>query len=214
MKNMFIKICGIKTPEELKIVENYGNATGVILECASKRRIGFETAKNLVNLANIPVFAVSTASDVSVWENIIELTGTNYLQMHSDIEQKEIDFIKNEYGCFIMKSFKIPETSTSPEIDAEKIILEIESYEVDRILLDTGKGCGQTHDHRISQMIAKKFDIVLAGGLDPGNVLNIVKYVKPFGVDVSSGVESNNSKDEELIKRFCENVKLGENYEM
>ncbi|MBA2840218.1 phosphoribosylanthranilate isomerase [Methanococcus maripaludis] len=211
---MFIKICGIKTPKELEIIENYGSATGVILECASKRRISFETAKNLVNLSNIPVFAVSTTSDISVWENIIELTGMNYLQMHSDIGQKAIDFIKNEYGCFIMKSFKIPETSESPEIDAEKIISEIETYEVDRILLDTGKGCGQIHDHRISQMIAKKFDIVLAGGLDPDNVLKIVKTVKPFGVDVSSGVEKNNSKDEELIKKFCENVKLGENYEM
>lgn len=204
---MFIKICGIKTPAELEIVEKYGNATGVILECSSKRRIGLDTAKNLVELSNIPVFAVSTAVDVLVWKNILELTGTTYLQMHSNIDPKSVESIKNEYGCFIMKSFKIPEKSESPEIEAEKIISDIERYDVDRILLDTGKGCGMVHDHRISQIISKNFDVVLAGGLDPDNVSEIIKYVKPFGVDVSSGVEKNDSKDEELIKKFYENVK-------
>ncbi|ABR54238.1 Phosphoribosylanthranilate isomerase [Methanococcus vannielii SB] len=204
---MFIKICGIKTPNELKIIEKYGDFTGVILECVSKRKIGVESAKNLIEISNIPVFAVSTTTEVLAWKNIIELTGTNYLQMHSNIDSKSVEAIKKEYGCFIMKSFKIPEKSEFPEIDAENIILDIERYEVDRILLDTGKGCGMVHDHRISQIIAKKFDIVLAGGLNTDNVSEIIKKVKPFGVDVSSGVENKNSKDEGLIKKFYENVK-------
>jgi len=78
---------------------------------------------------------------------------------------------------------------------------------VDRILLDTGKGSGLTHDHRVSRIVARKFDVVIATGLNPENVCEVVNFVKPFGVDVSSGVERNGRKDEELVRKFVERVR-------
>ena len=129
---MFVKVCGIKSLEELRVVEKYVNATGVVVECES------------------------------------------------------------------------PRSSSNPELKAEKLVKKIREYRVDFILLDTGKGSGETHDHRISRIIARKFDVVLAGGLNPENVAGIVEFVKPFGVDVSSGVETGGRKDEKKIRDFIE----------
>ena len=204
---MFIKICGIKSKEELKIVERYANATGVIVKSESKRQIPLEKAKELMEIANIPVYAVSTVNTYDDWAEIIEKTGTKYIQIHSKMDVDEIVKLKNNYNINIIKAFKVPSLSSNPERDAENLINEIKKYtDVCNILLDTGKGCGITHDLRVSKIIAKNFNIILAGGLNPENVKEIVEYVQPYGVDLSSGVEKNNKKDEELIKSFVKNL--------
>ncbi|RUM34451.1 MAG: phosphoribosylanthranilate isomerase [Archaeoglobus sp.] len=205
----FIKICGIRNTEDLKLVERYADATGVVVECKSKRRINLEEAKNLVELAEIPVFVVSTLSDFNSWSRVIEATNANFIQIHTDlIKPESVEKIKSEFGVFIMKAFRVPKTSRNPAEDAEDVIERIEQFEIDRILLDTGRGSGLTHDHRVSKLIADKFDVVLAGGLNPENLAEIIEFVKPFGVDVSSGVEKNGKKDENLIKEFVSRVKL------
>jgi len=204
---MFIKICGIKSENELNIVEKYADATGVVVECESKRRISLDRARELIEISKIPVFVVSTLNRFEDWANVIERTNANFVQVHSDMSPKDVEKIKSEYGVFIMKAFKVPKVSSNPEKDAESLIGKIEEYEVDRILLDTGKGSGITHDYRVSRIVAERFDIVLAGGLNPDNVAEVVEFVKPFGVDVSSGVEKNGFKDPDLVKSFVEKVK-------
>ncbi len=200
---MFVKVCGIKSEEELRVVERYADATGVVVECESKRRISLEKAKEIIDIAKIPVFVVSTLDNFNDWANVIERTNAIHVQIHTDsIGPKDVERIKSEFGVFVMKAFKVPKRSEDPIKDAEKLIDRIEQFEVDRVLLDTGKGSGITHDHRVSKVVAEKFDIVLAGGLNPQNVAEIVNFVRPFGVDVSSGVENNGRKDEMLIKSF------------
>lgn len=206
---MFIKICGIKTERELNIVEKYGDATGVIVKTESKRRVSLERAKELIEISSIPVFTVSTLEDLKSWAEVIEKTGTEYIQIHSNMDVETVERLKEEYSVFIMKAFKVPKRSIFPERDAENLIKEIEKYKdiVDRILLDTGKGSGVTHDHRVSRIVCRRFDVVLAGGLNPKNVREIVDYVKPSGVDVSSGVERGGEKREDLIRSFVESLK-------
>ncbi|HIP16375.1 MAG TPA: phosphoribosylanthranilate isomerase [Methanothermococcus okinawensis] len=207
---MFIKICGIKTQKELKVVEKYADATGVVVESESKRRVSLDKAKELIEASSIPVFTVSTLEDFKSWSEVIEKTGTEYIQIHSDMDIDTVEKLKEEHSVFIMKAFKVPKRSSFPEMDAEDLIKRIVEYKgiVDRILLDTGKGCGVTHDHRVSKIVCRKFDVVLAGGLNPENVREIVDYVQPSGVDVSSGVERDGEKREELIKSFVERLKM------
>ena len=205
---MFVKVCGIRDLKDLSIVESYADATGVVVECESKRRVSLDMAREIVENASIPVFAVSTLNDFDGWKKVMENTNVEFVQIHTDsIEPKTVEKIKSEFGVFVMKAFKVPMRSKDPEEDAENLIERIERFEVDRILLDTGKGSGLTHDYRVSRIVARKFDIVLAGGLNPENVCDIIEFVKPFGVDVSSGVEKNGRKDPKLISRFVERVR-------
>ncbi|ADB57280.1 phosphoribosylanthranilate isomerase [Archaeoglobus profundus] len=203
---MFVKICGIKSLEELEIVEKYANATGVVVECESKRRITLEKAREIIECANIPVFVVSTLTDLNAWMRVIEKTQAEYIQIHAEVSPDLVGKVK-ELDIKVMKAFRVPRLSENPERDAKSLIEKIELYDVDLILLDTGKGSGLIHDHRVSRIVAKEFDIILAGGLNPQNVAKIVEFVKPFGVDVSSGVEKNGRKDEKLVTDFVREVR-------
>jgi len=204
---MFVKICGIRSVEELEVVERFADATGVVVMCKSKRAVDVERAKEIIEAANIPVFLVSTLPDFESWERVVGKVDSGYVQVHTDeISPEDVDRLK-DLGLFVMKAFKVPRYSDNPEKDAKVLCERIEMYRSDMVLLDTGKGSGVTHDHRVSRIVADRFDIVLAGGLNPDNVCDIVKFVNPFGVDVSSGVERGNRKDEELIRRFVEAVR-------
>ncbi|HIP84695.1 MAG TPA: N-(5'-phosphoribosyl)anthranilate isomerase, partial [Methanothermococcus okinawensis] len=112
---MFIKICGIKDERELEIVERYAHATGVIVESESKRRISLDRAKELIEISNIPVFTVSTLGDVKSWSEVIERSGSKYIQIHSDMDVGGIEKLKEEYGVFVMKAFKVVKRSDDPE---------------------------------------------------------------------------------------------------
>ena len=198
----FVKICGVRTPDELRLVERYADATGVVVNSKSPRRLPLRTARELIGEAQIPVFLVSTMVSYSEWANAVEKTGAEYIQVHSNARPSTVEKLRDEYGLFVAKAFKVPRKSNDPEGDAEKLLREIELYEVDRVILDTGAGTGLTHDLRVTKIVAEEIPIVVAGGLNPENVGKVVRFVKPFGLDVSSGVERNGVKDETLIKAF------------
>ncbi|MFQ6062126.1 MAG: hypothetical protein ACE5J9_02995 [Methanosarcinales archaeon] len=85
----------------------------------------------------------------------------------------------------------------------------------DAILLDTSVGgrsggTGITHDWNLSAEIVRKYSllpIILAGGLNPNNVENAIKVVKPYAVDTASGVETKGVKDEVKVKEFIKKAR-------
>ena len=94
--------------------------------------------------------------------------------------------------------------------------LNVQEY-VDALLLDSGNpnlevkelgGTGRTHNWSISKQIKDQVDIpiFLAGGLNPGNVLEAINTVQPHGLDICSGVRTENHLDEEKLKLFFERV--------
>jgi len=205
---MFVKICGIRDKSELGFVEGYADASGVVVRAESKRRISLEKAREIISVARIPIFAVSTESRYEGWMEIIEKTGTKHIQIHSDMNLKEYEKLRNDFDGIITKTFIITKRSYNPEEEAEKMLEEVSLYDADFFLFDTGKGSGRLHDLRVTKEICKKVDrAILAGGLNPVNVRGIIEFVKPFGVDVSSGVENNGRKDPSLIKDFIEVIK-------
>jgi len=205
---MFVKICGIRSIEDLKKVENLVDAAGVVVRSKSKRAVGLDEAKVIISRARIPVFVVSTESSYEGWKEIIERTKADYIQVHSDMDIEEFEKIKREFSCTITKAFTVPEQCKNPETVTDKIVEYASKFNADYFLFDTGKGSGKVHDLRVSREIFRKVDnAILAGGLNPVNVRGIIEFVKPFGVDVSSGVERNRVKDPELIRSFVEVVK-------
>jgi phosphoribosylanthranilate isomerase len=78
-------------------------------------------------------------------------------------------------------------------------------------LLDTPTpawgGTGVTHDWSLARSVAQEIPIMLAGGLTPENAIEAISQVRPWGVDVSSGVETDKHKDVTKIRTFIENVR-------
>ena len=80
---------------------------------------------------------------------------------------------------------------------------------LDRFDEDTPGGSGKSFDWRLAEGVADKENVLLAGGLDSGNVSSAISQLNPWGVDVSSGVESEGLKDHEKIRDFIQTAKLG-----
>jgi phosphoribosylanthranilate isomerase len=72
---------------------------------------------------------------------------------------------------------------------------------------DAWGGTGETHDWKLARSIAQTTPIILAGGLTPENVQSAIVHVQPWGVDVSSGIETNKQKDITKIRAFIQNVR-------
>jgi len=68
-------------------------------------------------------------------------------------------------------------------------------------------GTGESFNWNLAQQVAKRFPVIIAGGLDPKNVARLIERVRPWGVDVSSGVETGGVKDIAKIKAFVEAVR-------
>jgi phosphoribosylanthranilate isomerase len=121
------------------------------------------------------------------------------------------------YRCGQIKLPIIKALHITPASTAEEICQEIEkgyrwiSQKRLTVLLDTqsseGGGSGKTFDWRIAKEAAARFPVIVAGGLDPENVAKMIGEVKPWGVDVSSGVETLGKKDIKKIEEFVRTAK-------
>jgi len=206
VRKTVVKICGLRNREDLRTVEKYADFAGVVVKSNSRRCISFEEAEKIIKSAEIPVFVVSTENTFEGWKEIIERTQAEFIQIHSEIHPVALEKLRREFDLYVMKAFEVPRFSDDPWRDAEKLSERIDEYELDLVLLDTGKGSGEIHDHRVSRILARHYKALIAGGLTPENVFEILKFVNPLGVDVSSGVEKDGRKDPELVRRFSEEV--------
>ena len=137
--------------------------------------------------------------------------GTNTIQIVDRLIHGSYSEIKNALpGIKVVQVIHV----TGPESieEAAKV-----SVQVDAILLDSGNqnlkvkelgGTGRVHDWAISRKIRESIRVpmFLAGGLNPGNVAGAIDKVRPYGVDVCSGVRTNGILDEEKLKLFFENI--------
>ncbi|MEM4279181.1 MAG: phosphoribosylanthranilate isomerase [Archaeoglobaceae archaeon] len=195
---MIVKICGIKNLRELEIVERYADFGGVVVKSNSKRCVDLEIAREIVENATIPIFLVSTVSSLDEWNGIIAKTNCDFVQVHGNMSVGDFEELRNEVVA--MKAFIV-------EGEAKELVEEIRLYRPHYVLLDSGCGSGKVHDWSVSREVAKRFPILLAGGLNCENVAKAIAFVKPAGVDVSSGVEKGGFKDEFLVSEFVKVVK-------
>lgn len=192
-----VKICGIMRAEDIEIINKYLPDYIGFVFAESKRQIDFDTAKTLKKLlkVNIPVVGVFVNGNI---ENILELYRNDIIdiaQLHGDENEDYINQLKEEArGLKLIKAI---------EITKKEDLNDYENMDVEYILLDSGKGSGKTFNwDLINKNISK--DFFLAGGLNSANFNQAIERFQPYGIDLSSGVETNGYKDEEKIKKIME----------
>ena len=201
-----VKICGLRSPEHAHVALNAGaDMLGLIFYEPSHRYITPEDARKLIETVQqehtpadfVGVFVNCEADFIN---DIAEQVGLQYVQLHG-YEAPEF--------CHSIHRPVIKALSLNDPNDIQNVRAYSETSW--RILLDTPTthwgGTGQTHDWALARSVAQTIPILLAGGLTPENVREAIRQVHPWGVDVSSSVETNRVKDVEKIRMFIENVR-------
>lgn len=206
-----IKICGITSPSDAKMLSEFGiHAIGLNFIARSKRKIDIKTAKEILNELPIFIGTVLVLEDLDIKEviGLCESLSIYNVQLHGNETP--------EY-CKKLKS-RNPEIKIIKALKSEKETLtRLKDYEkvCDFILLDSANskdqmgGTGKTADWKIARQIVEKskLPVILAGGLNPKNIQDAIKEVKPFAIDINSGVEkSPGKKDKELLKVFFKSL--------
>ena len=195
------KVCGIMSKTDLESAISGGaDAVGFIVEIdGSRHRISADAARDLI--MKVPVFVKSVAviapDSVDEAVALAHETGADLLQIHGTLGLKDLTALKARVPQKIIAA--APAGS-----NLEPKFIRGLSMAADAVLLDTFKdgklgGTGATHDWNMSASIARdlKAPVILAGGLNPSNVTEAIRTVRPYAVDVSSGVETGGQKDPE-----------------
>lgn len=204
-----IKVCGIMNSEELmQAVLAGADGVGFIVEIdQSRHRLSAKDAADMIKL--VPLFTKSVAviapEDVEGAVQLALKTGADVLQVHGSLSADDMAELRGRVASKLVAT-----------VAAGSSLDEIRDYaaSADAVLLDTlsnGKlgGTGAVHDWNKSAAIVKslKVPVILAGGLNPGNVAAAIKKVGPYAVDASSGLETAGKKDPQKIFSFIKEVR-------
>jgi phosphoribosylanthranilate isomerase len=204
-----IKICGITRLEDALDAVSCGvDALGFVFYKPSPRSVSVDQAQHVVKnlpafVSKVGLFVDASRNDVA---NIVSKVDLDYLQFHGDEDEGYcLQFVKP-----YIKALRI-----KPDTDLVEIISQYKSAAA--ILIDAwhpelAGGTGETFDWALLKDLPKENipAIILAGGLDQSNVYKAVQFLKPYAVDVSSGVETSPGiKLAEKIRNFVYEVNRG-----
>lgn len=202
---MFIKICGLSTPETVAAAVTAGaDAVGFVFAPGSPRTITADVAARLIAGVPTHVETVGVFRNQPLDEVIaaVRASGVRTAQLHGS-EPVEDVLALEKAGIDTLRAFAAEDYAG---LGSE----ERKLWDSRRILLDAvNPGAGETFDPRLVTTSRPSGFWLLAGGLDPQNVAELIRALRPSGVDVSSGVESERGvKSAELIEEFIRQVRL------
>ena len=206
------KICGFTNPEDAIAACEIGvDMVGVIVDInlPTPRNLDVEQANRILNEVSEDVkkVVVTTIEDLKEAENLVDNLDPDFLEIYNELSMNKLKEIREKTGTKIINVFHVSKNYQK----LDNVLSEAKDAATfsDMVSLDTksgrGGGTGETHDWGVSAAITDKLDvpILLAGGLNPSNVRRAIERVKPYAVDVSSGVESApGKKDRDLMKEF------------
>ena len=211
-----VKICGLsKLDDALAAAEAGADYLGILFEPRSRRRLDEDDARELVR-AFRERWQASGPQWVGVFANQ-PLEEVNRLLAHCDMDMAQLSGQESMDYCAQVSRpvFKVVHVrSDAPQDDVlENMQHTLNSYRDGgcMLMLDTYKegvlgGTGQAFNWDVGRELALSHSFLLAGGLSAENVTEAMRRVRPWGLDISSGVETNGRKDEAKIVRFIELV--------
>ncbi|MDO8736793.1 MAG: phosphoribosylanthranilate isomerase [Thermoleophilia bacterium] len=187
-----VKICGLTRPQDAALAAELGAwALGVIFAPESPRRISIERAAEVMGAApaGIARVGVFVNADIAEIAEAVEACGLTAVQLHGDESPAECQAVRERTGVPVIKAIAV----SGPE-SLERVV----QFDTDYVLLDTYHperrgGTGEVFDWSMPAALDEGFRrerLILAGGLNPGNILEAIQKTGSFAVDVSSGVES------------------------
>ncbi len=197
-----IKICGIKSVETAIQAAHAGaDAVGLVFHEPSIRNISIDNATQITRQK--PLFIDSVVVMVNPTRDFVQLildhVKPDYLQFHGE---ETAEFCRS-FGTRYIRSVRVREPVSLSSVQREY-------PDASAFLVDAYRGdhYGGTGDIFNWEMV--KFDctipVILAGGLNDKNINEAITRVRPYGVDVSTGVETEGEKDPDKIQRFCKAV--------
>lgn len=195
-----VKICGLRRMEDIEAVSLYRpDACGFILSQPFRRYVPKEQLAQLKAKLDerITAFGVFVNEPLSAVEEYVREGLIDAVQLHGEEDDSYIKALRKDFpGLTVMKAFTV-----KSEEDLEKAA----ASSADLVLLDSGKGTGKTFRWELLREFSRPY--VLAGGLNPDNVQEALKTLHPYGIDTSSGVETDGFKDSEKIRLFIERAR-------
>lgn len=189
-----IKICGITTPNDARMVAEAGADVIGLVFAESPRRVSVEQAAAIVDALppHVPAVGVFVNEPTASIIRIAEALGLDEVQLHGDESPRMLGELG---GLRVTKSLRVRDASSLDDVPryadagASAILLDVYS---DR----AAGGTGLQFDWELvaraaeSGAVDREVPLIIAGGLTPTNVAECIKSLRPWGVDVSSGVES------------------------
>ncbi len=191
-----VKICGVSRPADAAAADEAGaDFIGAIL-ARSRRRVSPDRAREIFSAApNAKSVAVMVGAGPAEMAGALDATGADYVQVY-DLENPP----PAELAGRVIPTFKVGPAGLEPDlgpIDAGLVHVDSPG----------GGGSGQTWDWAKAPRLVGRRNYLLSGGLDPENVAAAVLRLRPWGVDVSSGVETDGQKDRRKISAFIASAK-------
>lgn len=193
---MFVKVCGLDNLESARVAVDAGaDAIGVVISQGSPRNLAVEAAAEIVDSVRTQVETVLVVSDMSAAQaaETALSVGVSILQLHGRYVRDDFTQARRHFDR-VWRA-----TSLSDDTD-----LHVGAWGEELLLLDAPRaGSGQRWD--LGNLDTRRPDgrWLLAGGLAPDNVAEAIRLARPWGVDVSSGVEgARGVKDHDAIRAF------------
>ncbi len=211
-----VKICGFRSAEPLLAAVDAGvDAVGLVFVPSARRCMTADEARAVLDEARAsgralpPVVGLFADQPVDEVRQIVETVGLEAVQLCGS---EGVEYA-SQLGVPVYKVISIDaETPVSAQMPRIMVLQQRHALAGHRIVLDTqvpGEygGTGQQFDWDLAADFAGAFEMSLAGGLAPENVQEAVERVRPWGVDVSSGVETDGEKDPARVRAFVETVR-------
>ena len=194
-----IKMCGLRRKEDIEAVnELRPDYIGLVFFPGSKRYVTPERVKELkAELApGILTVGVFVDEDPETVARLLEDDVIDIAQLHGHEDEDYLAALRKKTGKPLIRAFRIRSAG-----DAQRA----QESTAEQILLDAGAGDGKTFDWSWLKEVARPY--FLAGGLNPENAGEAVKKLRPYAVDVSSGIETEGYKDINKMRAFVRAVR-------